>query len=322
MAFNNYDNGANPGYAHSNASSPPPGLSVAGGQQPNYNPNAQYGTLPRGNAGGGGDACCQGGCMGCLANNNPFEKANRITDDIYYNARYKRAMGASIVSIITTIVGAILVNGSGCVFINFAPFLYLIPIFLPSCNRKMYPFYWACLSIGSIILTIVSLFISLVTGCAQEGAIIAGIHSVVELGILFLLYRMDPQIKEKVKYCFASCGCLGEQAQLQTMVVNDNQYATSTPSPSPQPHTRGPGYNNGGYDAATLGPGSYVGGPNNFPSPPGSVNGGSYAASYASQPVPPPSKPAETTGYNNRNSAGKGSLYLDSPEFEGSRTGY
>lgn len=304
--------GYNPGYAASNISGAPPGImnsgmSQAGGtQSPSYN-NAGYQQTA---AGGGGGGCCYGGCIATTIRSNPYVKVNQVTDDVYYNARYKRAMTVGGIIILASFVGGAIVSSAGCAFIGFFSLLHFIPVFAPTCNNTLPPFYWACISIGSVIASVVSLFFGLIQNCALEAAVMAGIIIALEAILFFLLYKMDPLIKDKVKVCFASCGCFGEQAQLQTMIPKESGYPTTSPSVMNQQYQN--------YDNA-----SYAG------SSPGAFNTNTGANAFGTnnntlRSNGPPAPPASQGGlHTGRNSGGKGSFFLDAPDnFDtGSRPG-
>lgn len=326
----------NPGYAPSQVSAPPPGM---GGQQPQYN-DPNYQSVHPAHA------------ENCFSRNNPFEKANSVTDDIYFNATYKKVMGIGIVSICVAIIGSLVVTSEKCLYINVAPAFHLVPIFMPSCNRFFVPFQWSIICMASVILMGVTLGFGLLQGCAAEAAIMFAITVAVEgLGVYFL-YKMDPTLKDKIKYCFASCGCCGSEAQMQTMVPKETTYNTQNPG---QPG--GGGIQNYGYDGHSqlgpaqggLGPGSYVGdrtGGANAYQAPGSVASG-YSYNYPHQtsasmpqaplqtPAPPgsvmsggsASSPRPGERYQSdtlRSSKGKGGFMIDAPaEYDGgSRLGY
>lgn len=339
--------GAPAGYAGSTVSAPPPGLN-----NQNYPPAPPQSQVNINMGGGGGAA--GGGCAGCMMRNNPFEKANSITEDVYYNAQYKRCMGVSIFIIVTSVIAAIFLSSQGCIFVNIPALFHLFPLFMPSCgNRSASPFVWAVISMSSIAGSIVSFFLSIAGGCALEGAIIYGLVIVAEFLLLFFLYRMDPDLKSKVRYCFASCGCLGQSAQMETMVPKGTNYPTTMP-PGQQGYggasvagsglgnmtgtivggnppagynqsTLGSNYNppqGGGYANSTLGSNAGGGYNNNtLGSNPGGYNSHTLGSNSG---YPPQGGGAMTSSQNSRNSAGKGSFYMDAPdEFDtGSRPGH
>eukprot|EP00924_Labyrinthula_sp_SR-Ha-C_P012524 augustus_masked-scaffold_10-processed-gene-9.37-mRNA-1 protein AED:1.00 eAED:1.00 QI:0/-1/0/0/-1/1/1/0/251 len=168
----------------------------------------------------------------CITRINPFPKVNDILESNLEILYYKRGMGLGLLVVVVSFFGFIIQDVE---YINVAGFLHLIPVLMPLCNRVLAAFLWSMISVSSIALTAVSLFINLGSDNAIAGLIIFAIVVVLEGLIIFHLLKLDPNLKERVLVCFADCGCCVKESEVrkeEEKRVATLPYQPASPTPN------------------------------------------------------------------------------------------
>eukprot|EP00924_Labyrinthula_sp_SR-Ha-C_P005060 snap_masked-scaffold_1-processed-gene-19.63-mRNA-1 protein AED:1.00 eAED:1.00 QI:0/-1/0/0/-1/1/1/0/177 len=147
---------------------------------------------------------------------NPWARVDDVFENRLVSFYYKRCMVFGLLVMVLSLFGFLL--GDVCGYINFAGFLHIIPILFPCTGRGLSPVYWLFISLLSIIFLALSLLVGLFSDCFIETGILVALVAVCELGNIFYLNKLDPDLITKVKACWSESGCF-----LQEDRYNRNQ---------------------------------------------------------------------------------------------------